>query len=134
MNGPSQPELYVLSPDVGRRIEHVCNRFETAWKAEPPPRIEDYLDGWTGPERLALLRELVLLDVDYRQGRGMVWRRDEYRERFPDLDPSWLPDPAMAETLSVPEEAKPPTASFLPAQEAPTGAEGEVASPRPFGD
>jgi serine/threonine-protein kinase len=52
------------------RIDAACNRFEAAWRAGPPPRVEDFLEGWEGPERAALLRELVLLDQDYRTGPG----------------------------------------------------------------
>ncbi len=62
--------LAALPPDRARQIDGVCNRFEAAWKAGPPPRIDDFLDGWTEPERSLLLRELVLLDGDYRRQRG----------------------------------------------------------------
>jgi hypothetical protein len=68
------------------RIDAACNRFEKAWRAGPPPRIEDFLEGWQGAYRAALLRELVLLDLDYRRGRGEPGRADDYRERFPELD------------------------------------------------
>ena len=41
-----------LPAELARSIDGVCNRFEAAWKALPP-RVEDYLDDWTGAERLA---------------------------------------------------------------------------------
>jgi formylglycine-generating enzyme required for sulfatase activity len=58
------------------RVEEACNRFEAAWRAGVP-RIEDFLDGWHGDERLALLRELVLLDTDYRGARGEEVTQDQ---------------------------------------------------------
>ena len=74
-----------LPPEAARRLEAVCNRFEAAWKSLTPPRVEDFLDGWTGTERDALLRELVALDVVYRRARGQAVRAEEYQIRFPDL-------------------------------------------------
>jgi hypothetical protein len=35
------------------RLDAVCNRFETAWRAGVP-RLEEFLAGWQGEERLAL--------------------------------------------------------------------------------
>jgi len=90
VSGPSQPEMASLDPEAARRIESVCNRFEKAWTTEPAPPIETFLDGWKGAERLALLRELVLLDGEYRRRRGMAWSGEEYQKRFPELGVAWL--------------------------------------------
>src|SRR5262249_50035259 len=49
------------------RIDEICDRFEAAWKAGQQPRVEDYLDAEIGPEREALLRELLRVDAHYRQ-------------------------------------------------------------------
>ena len=51
-------------------VDQACNRFEAAWKSGPPPRPEDFLGGWDGPGRAALLRELVLADSHHRRRRG----------------------------------------------------------------
>jgi hypothetical protein len=49
-------------------VDHVCDRFEAAWESAVSmaqrPRIEDYLADTPEPERLALLRELIGLDMD----------------------------------------------------------------------
>jgi serine/threonine-protein kinase len=82
----------------------VCNRFEAAWRAGPAPRVEDFLDGWQGPERSALLCELVALDVYHRRRRGEECRMEDYRARFPALDPSGLAK-AFAEPIVLPEGA-----------------------------
>jgi WD40 repeat protein/predicted Ser/Thr protein kinase len=77
-------------PGLGRRVDEACNRFEAAWRAGETPRLEDFVAGWAGAERAALLRELVPLDADYRRLRGEPWGAADYLARFPDLDPSCL--------------------------------------------
>src|SRR5438128_2694835 len=63
-----------LPVSVQLRPEEVCTRFEAAWNAAGPdglaPGIGDYLGSAAGPERAALLRELLLLDLHYRRRRG----------------------------------------------------------------
>jgi serine/threonine-protein kinase len=128
MPAPDPPSL-----EVALRIEQVCNRFETAWKGEP--RIEDFLDGWSGPGRLALLRELVLLDVEYRQQRGLTWSAGHYGARFSECDPGWFSDPVPVETAapSAPRNG-PPTDSFPAGKNGPTSAEGNRTPLHSFGD
>jgi hypothetical protein len=65
------------------RIEKVCHRFEAAWKQGDKPRIEEYLDAAQGAERGELLRELLLLDLDYCNRSGQQPTADEYQARFP---------------------------------------------------
>jgi serine/threonine protein kinase/tetratricopeptide (TPR) repeat protein len=60
-----------LSPAQARQIEVVCNRFEVAWQTGDPPRIDDFLEGWTGAERFALQGELIALDSEYRGRDGL---------------------------------------------------------------
>jgi len=74
-------------PTIALRIEEVRTRFENAWKVGPPPRVEDYLDGWQDEERAALLRELVRLDLDYRREAGEAITLADYERRFPGLTP-----------------------------------------------
>ena len=71
------------------RLDQVCNRFEAAWRTGEP-RIEDFLDGWSGAERLRLLRELVLLDLHYRRQRGEQCQPGDYCQRFPEAAASWF--------------------------------------------
>src|SRR5205823_5829422 len=63
-----------------------------------PPAIEDFLVESAEPERSQLLRELVLLEVHYRRGRGEDCQAQGYRVRFPDLEPAWLADAMAAPT------------------------------------
>jgi len=86
----SPPGCDVLPPSLGRRIDQACNHFEAAWQAGPAPRIEDSLDGWEEPERGALVRELIQLDLYYRRASGAEGLAEDYLNRFPPLDGNWL--------------------------------------------
>jgi tetratricopeptide (TPR) repeat protein len=77
-----------------RCVDQVCDRFEAAWKAaastDQRPRIETYLRDAPEPERPALLRELVIVDVEQRFRAGETPRPEDYLARFPSLEPQWL--------------------------------------------
>src|SRR4051812_25073361 len=75
-----------------QRVDEVCLRYEQAWKAGGRPRPEDFLERAVGPERWALLRELVALEVEYRRRRGEDPRPEEYQRRFPELPPDRIDD------------------------------------------
>jgi serine/threonine-protein kinase len=75
--------------ELARKVDAVCNRFEQAWR-QGTPCIEEFLTDWQEPGRLVLLRELVLLDVDYRQRKGETARAEDYLAQFPELDQTWL--------------------------------------------
>jgi hypothetical protein len=79
-----------LPPDVALQVDACCERFEAAWKAGGRPRIEDYLGDVDEPGRAALVRELVLLDVEYLRRRGETPEPAEYEGRFPSLNRGWL--------------------------------------------
>lgn len=66
-----------------RRIDPVCDRFEAAWKAGQRPLIEEYLDTGEEPAGSSLLRELLLLELDYRTRTGEKPVPGEYHARFP---------------------------------------------------
>ncbi len=80
----------LLSKSAVLRLNQACLRFEEAWKTGPRPPIDDALGEASGPERLALLGELIRLEVAYRRRSGEAPSPDEYLHRFPDLDPDWL--------------------------------------------
>lgn len=79
-----------LPPDVALRVNAVCDSFEAAWKAGSRPQIEDVLGDAPDLERQALLRELVLIEVEYRRQLGQEPSAEEYRARFPALAAGWL--------------------------------------------
>jgi serine/threonine protein kinase len=97
-----------------RRAEQVCDRFEASWQAGRRPRLEDYLAGVPEPERSAVLRELILLEIDYRRLAGEQPSPDEFLARFPNLDHTWVAG-VLAETAP-------------PGTRSPRGAPGESAA------
>ncbi len=79
---------------LARRVDHICDRFEAAWKAvaetSEHPRLEEFLAAAPEQERDELLRELLPLDVCYRRLHGEPIEPQTYMRLFPALDPSWL--------------------------------------------
>jgi eukaryotic-like serine/threonine-protein kinase len=67
-----------------RWLDRLADRFEAAWRAGQAVRIEDYLSDVPECDRSALLRELLVVEMQLRSERGELWQRDEYRQRFPD--------------------------------------------------
>src|SRR5262245_17081686 len=87
---PETPDRAGSLPlSVDERIDEVCTRFEAAWPAgqEPRPRIEDFLGDAEGPEREALLRALLRVELEYRCGSGSVPAVADYLPRFPGHEP-----------------------------------------------
>jgi WD40 repeat protein len=76
-----------LPVSVQLRLEEACARFEGAWRAAgaggAPPGIGAHLSRAAGPERQALLWELLLLDVHYRRRRGERPGQAHYAAQFP---------------------------------------------------
>jgi tetratricopeptide (TPR) repeat protein len=63
-------------------------RFEAAWRAGQTPRLEAFLgeaDEADGPERAALLHELLRVELDYRLARGERPNAGDYEKRFPGI-------------------------------------------------
>jgi tetratricopeptide (TPR) repeat protein len=88
--------------DFASQIDEVCDLFEAAWKAGGRPRIEDYLENSPVPARVALLRELIPLDMEYRKRAGETVTEDDYRTRFP----SWsAEESALGPGSTVPLKA-----------------------------
>src|SRR5262249_57573964 len=91
-----------------------CDRFERAWRVGPRPAIENHLDDTTGPERPILIRELILMDAQYRRRAGEEPRAEDYADRFPDLDDAWLARVLAPPAPTVIRPVTPPPAGALP--------------------
>src|SRR5262249_33071216 len=98
-----------LSLMAAQQVNTLCNRFEAAWQAGQRPSLEDALAEAAEPERAALLHELIALEVYYRRLGGEDPRPDEYRARFPTLDPTWVEAaaPALAAGGEAPVGSEP---------------------------
>jgi serine/threonine protein kinase/Tol biopolymer transport system component len=73
-------------------IDDICDRFEAELKARRRPRVEEFVRGVDPQLRVALARELLKLELDYRRDEAQIVR-EEYRLRFPEIV-----DPVQAQT------------------------------------
>ncbi len=87
-NLPLRPHL---TSAAARRIDQACDRFEAAWQAGRRPDLAEHLGTADEPQRSALLRQLLLLDWDYRRRAGDDPRTADYHTRFPG-DPALIDD------------------------------------------
>jgi WD40 repeat protein len=72
-----------LDSSAHRRVDAVCNRFEEAWKVGERPQLEEYLKDAAGPERSALLLELLIIELLYRRRKERLTSA-EFKKRFPE--------------------------------------------------
>jgi len=76
-----------MSSPLSANMESILDRFDDAWNGPTPPSIEDYLALCPPEQRLALLVELVRIDLERRLKRGERVRLEEtYLSRFPELN------------------------------------------------
>jgi WD40 repeat protein/serine/threonine protein kinase len=90
------------------RIDPYVNRFEEAWRGGTPPPIDDFLPK-DGPDRLAVLKELIMVDMERRRQAGTPARAEDYLTRYPELAPYLHPtrqqDPPIQATTPVQDSA-----------------------------
>jgi hypothetical protein len=77
-----------LSLDEIRQIDAICDKFEQSCLSEQPANISTLLSGWKGPQRSALVSELVLIDLHYAGRRPDRRQRDDYLALLPDDGPA----------------------------------------------
>ena len=101
--------LKSLSIDALERVDAVCRDFESRWKTGHQPCLDEFLLDIAGAERLALIEELILLDVEYKRRHGDRPDIAEYLADFPDIDRSLLdravdgaPPPMTVESSAMP--------------------------------
>nr|MBC8875047.1 SUMF1/EgtB/PvdO family nonheme iron enzyme [Planctomycetota bacterium] len=68
---------------VEQRVDEICSRFEDAWRNGECPQVEQYLGNPEGPERRALLAELLAVEIAYREMSGENPNPEEFLARFP---------------------------------------------------
>jgi tRNA A-37 threonylcarbamoyl transferase component Bud32 len=75
-----------MSMPISDSMEQILDRFDEAWNEPSPPSIEDYLATSDPVQRLALLVELIRIDLERRLAAGERVRLEEaYLLRFPEL-------------------------------------------------
>ncbi len=103
------PEVLPLAVD--KQIDQVCDRFEQAWQSGQRPQIEEVLGAEQEPQRSALLRELLRVELELIKRAGGTWLSSTYHKRFPDH--GRVVDEILAETARRAVSAsKDPTISF----------------------
>lgn len=70
---------------LAKRLGHLCDLFDSLWRAGKTPRIEDFLADVDVLERPTFLRELLAVEVEYRLSCGQQPALAEYISRFPEL-------------------------------------------------
>jgi WD40 repeat protein len=66
-----------------QRVHLTARRFEEAWRSGARPSLNEHLSAAGGG--LALLRELVLVDLEHRLRAGEAARAEDYLARYPEL-------------------------------------------------
>ena len=84
-----------MSSSSRERIDAVIDDFEQEWRSRRRPDIGPFLERVSEGNRLAVLRELVPLELEYRLRAGESARVEEYLSRFP------APQAEEAETLEL---------------------------------
>lgn len=79
-----------LTEDQMVLVNRLCNQFEARWQRGEKTAVESILVNVNPGNRLAALTELIPLEIEYRSLTGQPLSLDEYKTRFPDLDPIWL--------------------------------------------
>src|SRR5262245_43919979 len=116
MNEGSTCDFRELSPSQARRVDALCRRFEAEWSAGREPRIMDFLRAVPDPERPALLRQLLLLELELLWDRGQRPTPEEYHARFPEH--AGVIDAAFADAATLYRSA---AAEFAAEATAPAG-------------
>jgi serine/threonine-protein kinase len=83
LEGYRMSEASFVSPTLFRQVDAICNRFEEQLLAGQRPLIEEALDGVAGPVRSRALRELLLIEIEYRRAAGERPTAEQYAARFP---------------------------------------------------
>lgn len=106
----TQPSSNTPSLSVARRADAVCDQFETAWRATDAsgirPALAEFLEGAPEEERVALLPELLAVELHYRRRRGECPRPDEYAGFGLNLNPNWFAEISALTTPSAGQDAQ----------------------------
>lgn len=90
MSAPRDDDSDALLETQMLRINDLCNQFEAGWQKGRQPALEELLVDLSGTDRQAALRDLLPLDIEYRQRAGLPASLEDYAQRFPDTDRGWL--------------------------------------------
>jgi WD40 repeat protein/tRNA A-37 threonylcarbamoyl transferase component Bud32 len=101
VNDSSLSSVADLPPELARRLDEACNRFEARWQNGGRPSLGDFL-AESGELHTVLLRELILLDVYYRRRAGEQPRCADYQAHGLGIDSTWLAESLSSEGSNTP--------------------------------
>jgi WD40 repeat protein/serine/threonine protein kinase len=92
MSAPAGHYSWTLPLSLERCVDERCQQFEQAWKSAggTRPALDAYLDGVPQQAHQVLLLELLRIEAHHRRRLAEDPVLEEYRRRFPDLDPEHL--------------------------------------------
>jgi tRNA A-37 threonylcarbamoyl transferase component Bud32/tetratricopeptide (TPR) repeat protein len=64
-------------------IEELCDKFESLWRNDAVPNLDEFLTEVPDKYRTAAVKELLALEIEYRRQRGEALSLAEYQARFP---------------------------------------------------
>jgi serine/threonine protein kinase len=79
-----KPQFLQVDPEEWARCEAAISRFEEACRQGPAPLLDDFLPA-ARSARLAVLAELVHVELEYRGKRGQAIAVEPYLQRYPEL-------------------------------------------------
>ncbi|MEZ6047268.1 MAG: protein kinase [Planctomycetaceae bacterium] len=88
-----------LPSEVMVLVNKLCNHFEKSWQADKNPRLEAYLKKVPGDYRPILLKELIPIEINYRERKGEEIKIEEFVQRFPDSNRESLDE--LLETKAI---------------------------------
>lgn len=71
--------------DLLRRIDPICEQFESDWQSGEAPRLDEFITSFSGEEQVVLLRYLLEIDRDYRNTNGLPASVEYYEDSMPGL-------------------------------------------------
>ncbi len=77
-------EIGLIPLSAWQRIDAICLEFEKELRQGDSPAIEAWIQSWHSQEREALLRELLAIEMEYRQNAGEALAELDYQRRFSD--------------------------------------------------
>ena len=126
---PDDPEA------IAALVDRMADRFERKWKRGKTPSIEEFLGELQGPARVALLHELIRIDLEYQWRTGDQRKVESYGREFPELygaDASFPQDLRMFGQKVAAKYAVEPGAEETAVAEATTSVRGSTTLRCPY--
>lgn len=105
MKNPDDSTFHKLSEQQMLLVNRLCNLFEAKWKRGEQAVVEDFLTDVADADRSAAVSELLPLEIEYRARANSPLPIQDYLQRFPDIDRTWLS--ALLATTRITDESVP---------------------------